>query len=107
MKVCLRTIEAPVCGRCKKLFKSKQSLDYHLRNKVCDKVSATFCGYCEKRHSSKEKLNDHLLRCNQHFCGNKKWHNTCCTMDYMFGGAEHLNNGLNFIRKISVKKEGD
>ena len=103
-EVCLRTIEAPVCGRCKKLFKSKQSLDYHLRNKVCDKVSATFCGYCEKRHSSSEKLKSHLLRCNQHFCGNKKWHNTRCTMEYMFGGAEHLQ-GFNFIRRSVLRKK--
>ena len=102
-KVCLRTHEPPVCGRCKKLFKSKQALDYHLRNGVCDKVSATFCTYCEKRHSSKEKLDYHLLRCDQHFCGNKKWHKTRCTTDYKLTGVEHLHR-LEYVEKAVLRK---
>ena len=103
-KVCFRECLPTVCSRCDKQFKSNQGLKYHLKNGVCEKPRATFCDYCEKRHASAEKLRQHLLRCDQHFCGNKKWHKTRCTSEYMFTGVEHLRS-LTFIRQSILRKK--
>ena len=105
-KVCLKTREPMACGKCKKAFGSKQAMDYHVQRKVCEKVKA-YCTYCEKRYRSKEKLDYHLLNCYQHFCGNKRWHETRCTMNYLFTDMEHLRSLQYVERAVKRKREID
>ena len=98
----------PICEHCKKVFSSKQKLEYHALNKVCKKKEQPICTYCNRTFCSKQRLGSHVCKkkqepiceycnrtfsskqrlgshdklCKKHLCNSLSWHNSRCTEIY-------------------------
>lgn len=61
------------CTQCGKILKSKKSLLYHTKNKVCEK-STFMCEKCNLKMSSKQMLEYHIEKkvCEKKVCGKKE-----------------------------------
>ena len=48
------------CTKCNKQFTTKQSMDYHTINNVCDKLNELKCMNCNKTFATKQRLDYHI-----------------------------------------------
>ena len=62
------------CNNCNKIFASRSSRNYHVKNKVCEKNPNIRCKYCFKTFAHKNSMYRHIREtCKK----NKKQNNTC------------------------------
>ena len=69
------------CNKCGKKFKSKTSLEYHIKNNVCEKRNKLQyeCTGCKKKYSNKKTLNRHIKK---NSCSNKKFNCPLCNSGF-------------------------
>ena len=55
---CVKATKKYVCDDCKKIFASRENLNYHIRNKVCENKKFS-CKYCENKFASYISMHRH------------------------------------------------
>lgn len=84
------------CDICSHEFTTKQSLSYHLKNKVCTKHKKMFlCVFCPKSYKSKQSFLKHL---------NKKHRNNNFVPKKQINDKQCKKCGIIFSRKDSLKR---
>lgn len=79
------------CSKCGKVLKSKQNLDYHIKNVVC-RSKAVACTHCEKLFSSSSSMHNHLKRCPK---------NDIININAMQNQIKEMREEIENLRKVS------
>jgi hypothetical protein len=70
-EVCINTKHKYICKKCRKVFKTENAFNNHVRTQVCISTKyKTYCSTCDKLFESRDELDNHLLSLEHYECIN-------------------------------------
>ena len=70
-EVCINTKHKYICKNCRKVFKTENAFNNHVRTQVCISTKyKTYCSTCDKLFESRDELDNHLLSLEHYECIN-------------------------------------